>query len=146
MHRREEKPRRIPVRKAGHSTHCAAVTATLRPVPLSPQMPSGSLGALGSSGAAQARTLQPPPPPVPPLNPSQPGLRAQVPQFLSPQVRPAAAMWLSGGSPGVLCWVTHCGRESRLLAPVHLPSAGPGPEVLKPLLGGPTRPSSSENH
>nr|KAF6417505.1 trinucleotide repeat containing adaptor 6C [Molossus molossus] len=51
------------------------------------QMPSGSLGALGSSGAAQARTLQPPPPPVPPLNPSQPGLRAQVPQFLSPQVQ-----------------------------------------------------------
>ncbi|XP_059527358.1 trinucleotide repeat-containing gene 6C protein isoform X4 [Myotis daubentonii] len=51
------------------------------------QIPSGNLGVFGSSGAAQARTLQPPPPPGPPLNPSQPSLRAQVPQFLSPQVQ-----------------------------------------------------------
>lgn len=58
------------------------------PCPSSPQIPSGNLGVFGSSGAAQARTLQPPPPPGPPLNPSQPSLRAQVPQFLSPQVRP----------------------------------------------------------
>nr|KAF6286972.1 trinucleotide repeat containing adaptor 6C [Pipistrellus kuhlii] len=48
------------------------------------QIPSGNLGVFGSSGAAQARTLQPQPPP---LNPSQPSLRAQVPQFLSPQVQ-----------------------------------------------------------
>ena len=41
----------------------------------------------GSSGAAQARAMQQPPqPPVPPLSSSQPSLRAQVPQFLSPQV------------------------------------------------------------
>nr|KAF6459460.1 trinucleotide repeat containing adaptor 6C [Rousettus aegyptiacus] len=52
------------------------------------QIPSGSLGMFGSSGAAQARTMpQPPPPPVPPLSSSQPSLRAQVPQFLSPQVQ-----------------------------------------------------------
>ncbi|XP_016061745.1 PREDICTED: trinucleotide repeat-containing gene 6C protein [Miniopterus natalensis] len=50
------------------------------------QIPSGSLGVFGSSGAAQARTLQQPPPPAP-LTPSQPSLRAQVPQFLSPQVQ-----------------------------------------------------------
>lgn len=46
-------------------------------------------GVFGSSGAAQARALQQQPPPqpsVPPLNSSQPSLRAQVPQFLSPQV------------------------------------------------------------
>lgn len=47
-------------------------------------------GVFGSSGAAQARALQqqqpPPQPSVPPLNSSQPSLRAQVPQFLSPQV------------------------------------------------------------
>lgn len=60
---------------------------TLRSV--SPQIPSGSLGVFGNSGAAQARTMQQPPqPPVQPLNSSQPSLRAQVPQFLSPQVRP----------------------------------------------------------
>ncbi|XP_066237472.1 trinucleotide repeat-containing gene 6C protein isoform X14 [Saccopteryx leptura] len=52
------------------------------------QIPSGNLGMFGSSGAAQARTMQQPPqPPVQPLNPSQPSLRAQVPQFLSPQVQ-----------------------------------------------------------
>ncbi|KAF6097816.1 trinucleotide repeat containing adaptor 6C [Phyllostomus discolor] len=51
------------------------------------QIPSGSLGVFGSSGAAQARSMPPPQPPMPPLNPSQPGLRAQVPQFLSPQVQ-----------------------------------------------------------
>uniref|UniRef100_A0A3P8XSM1 Trinucleotide repeat-containing gene 6C protein n=1 Tax=Esox lucius TaxID=8010 RepID=A0A3P8XSM1_ESOLU len=48
------------------------------------------LGMFGSSGAAQARVMQPPPPPqpsVPPLSSSQPSLRAQVPQFLSPQVQ-----------------------------------------------------------
>uniref|UniRef100_A0A672T436 Trinucleotide repeat-containing gene 6C protein n=1 Tax=Sinocyclocheilus grahami TaxID=75366 RepID=A0A672T436_SINGR len=48
------------------------------------------LGVFGSSGAAQARALQQQPPPqpsVPPLNSSQPSLRAQVPQFFSPQVQ-----------------------------------------------------------
>lgn len=55
-------------------------------VPL--QIPSGNLGMFGNSGAAQARTMQQPQqPPVQPLNSSQPSLRAQVPQFLSPQVR-----------------------------------------------------------
>ncbi|OWK14290.1 hypothetical protein Celaphus_00001586 [Cervus elaphus hippelaphus] len=50
--------------------------------------PSGNLGMFGSSGAAPARTMQQPPqPPVPPLSSSQPSLRAQVPQFLSPQVQ-----------------------------------------------------------
>uniref|UniRef100_A0A7N6FLR8 Trinucleotide repeat-containing gene 6C protein n=1 Tax=Anabas testudineus TaxID=64144 RepID=A0A7N6FLR8_ANATE len=46
-------------------------------------------GMFGSSGAAQARAMQqqPPQPPVPPLSSSQPSLRAQVPQFLSPQVQ-----------------------------------------------------------
>uniref|UniRef100_A0A4W5NLT1 Trinucleotide repeat-containing gene 6C protein n=1 Tax=Hucho hucho TaxID=62062 RepID=A0A4W5NLT1_9TELE len=44
---------------------------------------------LGSSSAAQARAMQQPPPQpsVPPLGSSQPSLRAQVPQFLSPQVQ-----------------------------------------------------------
>ncbi|XP_036692732.1 trinucleotide repeat-containing gene 6C protein isoform X6 [Balaenoptera musculus] len=52
------------------------------------QTPSGNLGMFGSSGAAPARTLQQPPqPPVQPLSSSQPSLRAQVPQFLSPQVQ-----------------------------------------------------------
>uniref|UniRef100_A0A8D0VGZ8 Trinucleotide repeat-containing gene 6C protein n=1 Tax=Sus scrofa TaxID=9823 RepID=A0A8D0VGZ8_PIG len=52
------------------------------------QTPSGNLGMFGSSGAAQARTTQqPPPPPAQPLSSSQPSLRAQVPQFLSPQVQ-----------------------------------------------------------
>ncbi|KAM6163022.1 trinucleotide repeat-containing gene 6C protein [Rhynchocyon petersi] len=52
------------------------------------QIPSGSLGVFGSSGAAQARTMQQPQqPPAPPLSSSQPSLRAQVPQFLSPQVQ-----------------------------------------------------------
>ncbi|XP_026868161.2 trinucleotide repeat-containing gene 6C protein isoform X2 [Electrophorus electricus] len=48
-------------------------------------------GMFGSNGAAQARALQqqvpPPQPPVPPLSSAQPTLRAQVPQFLSPQVQ-----------------------------------------------------------
>ncbi|XP_024919986.1 trinucleotide repeat-containing gene 6C protein isoform X4 [Cynoglossus semilaevis] len=48
-------------------------------------------GMFGGSGAAQARTMQQtqqlPQPPVPPLSSSQPSLRAQVPQFLSPQVQ-----------------------------------------------------------
>ncbi|XP_054614578.1 trinucleotide repeat-containing gene 6C protein isoform X5 [Dunckerocampus dactyliophorus] len=46
-------------------------------------------GMFGGGGAAQARAMpQPPPqPPVPPLSSSQPSLRAQVPQFLSPQVQ-----------------------------------------------------------
>ncbi|XP_059414319.1 trinucleotide repeat-containing gene 6C protein-like isoform X1 [Carassius carassius] len=47
-------------------------------------------GVFGSSGAAQARALQQQPPPqpsVPHLNSSQPSLRAQVPQFFSPQVQ-----------------------------------------------------------
>ncbi len=47
-------------------------------------------GMFGGGGAAQARAMQqpqpPPQPPVPPLSSSQPSLRAQVPQFLSPQV------------------------------------------------------------
>ncbi|KAM7089017.1 trinucleotide repeat-containing gene 6C protein isoform 7-T9 [Ciconia maguari] len=52
------------------------------------QIPSGNLGMFGNSGAAQARTMQQPQqPPVQPLNSSQPSLRAQVPQFLSPQVQ-----------------------------------------------------------
>ncbi|XP_028273936.1 trinucleotide repeat-containing gene 6C protein isoform X2 [Parambassis ranga] len=50
------------------------------------QIPSGMFG---SSGAAQNRAMQqqPPQPPVPSLSSSQPSLRAQVPQFLSPQVQ-----------------------------------------------------------
>ncbi|XP_017277292.2 trinucleotide repeat-containing gene 6C protein-like, partial [Kryptolebias marmoratus] len=48
-------------------------------------------GMFGGSGAAQARAMQqpqpPPQPPVLPLSSSQPSLRAQVPQFLSPQVQ-----------------------------------------------------------
>ena len=42
----------------------------------------------GGGGAAQARAMQQPPPQpiVPPLSSSQPNTRAQVPQFLSPQV------------------------------------------------------------
>ncbi|XP_029007244.1 trinucleotide repeat-containing gene 6C protein isoform X2 [Betta splendens] len=50
------------------------------------QIPSGMFG---GSGAAQTRAMQqqPPQPPVPPLSSSQPSLRAQVPQFLSPQVQ-----------------------------------------------------------
>ncbi|XP_075759675.1 trinucleotide repeat-containing gene 6C protein isoform X5 [Pelodiscus sinensis] len=52
------------------------------------QIPSGNLGMFGNSGTAQARTMQQPQqPPVQPLNSSQPSLRAQVPQFLSPQVQ-----------------------------------------------------------
>ncbi|XP_077315393.1 trinucleotide repeat-containing gene 6C protein isoform X3 [Lithobates pipiens] len=52
------------------------------------QMQSGNLGMFGNSGAAQARSMQQPQqPPVQPLNSSQPSLRAQVPQFLSPQVQ-----------------------------------------------------------
>ncbi|CAH2302503.1 trinucleotide repeat-containing gene 6C isoform X2 [Pelobates cultripes] len=53
------------------------------------QIQSGNLGMFGNSGAAQARSMQQqqPPPPVQPLNSSQPSLRAQVPQFLSPQVQ-----------------------------------------------------------
>ncbi|XP_033827420.1 trinucleotide repeat-containing gene 6C protein-like isoform X1 [Periophthalmus magnuspinnatus] len=49
------------------------------------QIPSGMFG---SSGAAQTRAMQqqPPQPTVPPLSSSQ-SLRAQVPQFLSPQVQ-----------------------------------------------------------
>ncbi|XP_069056361.1 trinucleotide repeat-containing gene 6C protein isoform X11 [Pleurodeles waltl] len=52
------------------------------------QIPSGNLGMFGNSGAAQGRSMQPSQqPPAQPLNPSQPNLRAQVPQFLSPQVQ-----------------------------------------------------------
>uniref|UniRef100_A0A8C2EXV0 Trinucleotide repeat-containing gene 6C protein n=1 Tax=Cyprinus carpio TaxID=7962 RepID=A0A8C2EXV0_CYPCA len=50
----------------------------------------GQYGVFGSRGAAQARALQQQPlpqPSVPPLNSSQPSLRAQVPQFFSPQVQ-----------------------------------------------------------
>lgn len=63
------------------SLHASAILVLL-------QIPSGNLGMFGNSGAAQARTMQQPQqPPVQPLNSSQPSLRAQVPQFLSPQVR-----------------------------------------------------------
>ncbi|XP_014847439.1 PREDICTED: trinucleotide repeat-containing gene 6C protein-like isoform X1 [Poecilia mexicana] len=51
------------------------------------QIPNGMFG---GNGAAQTRAMQqqqPPQPPVPPLSSSQPSLRAQVPQFLSPQVQ-----------------------------------------------------------
>ncbi|XP_067353514.1 trinucleotide repeat-containing gene 6C protein isoform X1 [Channa argus] len=50
------------------------------------QIPSGMFG---NSGAAQTRALQQQPlqTSVPPLSSSQPSLRAQVPQFLSPQVQ-----------------------------------------------------------
>ncbi|XP_041432908.1 trinucleotide repeat-containing gene 6C protein isoform X2 [Xenopus laevis] len=54
------------------------------------QMQSGNMGMFGNSGAAQARSMQQQQqqqPPVQPLNSSQPSLRAQVPQFLSPQVQ-----------------------------------------------------------
>ncbi|KAJ1130346.1 hypothetical protein NDU88_008699 [Pleurodeles waltl] len=52
------------------------------------KIPSGNLGMFGNSGAAQGRSMQPSQqPPAQPLNPSQPNLRAQVPQFLSPQVQ-----------------------------------------------------------
>uniref|UniRef100_A0A4W5Q4R7 Trinucleotide repeat-containing gene 6C protein n=1 Tax=Hucho hucho TaxID=62062 RepID=A0A4W5Q4R7_9TELE len=46
-------------------------------------------GMLGGSGAALSRAMQQPPPQpsVPPLGSSQPSLRAQVPQFLTPQVQ-----------------------------------------------------------
>ncbi|KAL1005940.1 hypothetical protein UPYG_G00065940 [Umbra pygmaea] len=45
-------------------------------------------GMFGNSGAAQARAMQQPPQPsVPSISSSQPSLRAQVPQFLSPQVQ-----------------------------------------------------------
>ncbi|XP_053711174.1 trinucleotide repeat-containing gene 6C protein-like [Synchiropus splendidus] len=47
-----------------------------------------SSGMFGSNGAAQTRAMQQPPQPsVPPHGSSQPNLRAQVPQFLSPQVQ-----------------------------------------------------------
>ncbi|XP_051563314.1 trinucleotide repeat-containing gene 6C protein-like isoform X2 [Myxocyprinus asiaticus] len=48
-------------------------------------------GMFGTNGAAQTRVMQqqalPPQPPVPPLSSTQPNLRAQVPQFLTPQVQ-----------------------------------------------------------
>ncbi|XP_047183925.1 trinucleotide repeat-containing gene 6C protein isoform X7 [Scophthalmus maximus] len=56
-----------------------------------PFMDKMQSGMFGGGGAAQARTMQqtqqPLQPPVPPLSSSQPSLRAQVPQFLSPQVQ-----------------------------------------------------------
>ncbi|XP_029292884.1 trinucleotide repeat-containing gene 6C protein [Cottoperca gobio] len=59
--------------------------------PRSPFMDKMQSGMFGGGGAAQARAMQQPQPPphpsVPPLNSSQPSLRAQVPQFLSPQVQ-----------------------------------------------------------
>uniref|UniRef100_A0A3B4YYE6 Trinucleotide repeat-containing gene 6C protein n=1 Tax=Seriola lalandi dorsalis TaxID=1841481 RepID=A0A3B4YYE6_SERLL len=59
--------------------------------PRLPFMDKMQSGMFGGGGAAQARTMQqpqpPPQPPVPPLSSSQPSLRAQVPQFLSPQVQ-----------------------------------------------------------
>uniref|UniRef100_A0A8C7W472 Trinucleotide repeat-containing gene 6C protein n=1 Tax=Oncorhynchus mykiss TaxID=8022 RepID=A0A8C7W472_ONCMY len=53
------------------------------------QVRGGNSGMLGSSGAALSRAMQQPPPQpsVPPLGSSQPNLRAQVPQFLTPQVQ-----------------------------------------------------------
>lgn len=95
----------------------------------------------GSSGAAQARTLQPPPPPPgPPLNPSQPSLRAQVPQFLSPQVSPAQPPHPGSQSPWHCpaarwgpCPACHCGLQagggrgagSRLPARTQVPTPAP---------------------
>lgn len=77
--------------------------------PPSPQTPSGNLGMFGSSGAAQARTTQqPPPPPAQPLSSSQPSLRAQVPQFLSPQVRPASVPSQSASPHVTLSLRTPC--------------------------------------
>ncbi|XP_061568388.1 trinucleotide repeat-containing gene 6C protein isoform X2 [Cololabis saira] len=59
--------------------------------PRLPYMDKMQSGMFGGGGAAQARAMQqpqpPPQPPVPPLSSSQPSLRAQVPQFLSPQVQ-----------------------------------------------------------
>ncbi|XP_039908025.1 trinucleotide repeat-containing gene 6C protein isoform X5 [Simochromis diagramma] len=59
--------------------------------PRLPFMDKVQSGMFGGGGAAQVRAMpqpQPPPqPPVPPLSSSQPSLRAQVPQFLSPQVQ-----------------------------------------------------------
>ncbi|XP_031727967.1 trinucleotide repeat-containing gene 6C protein-like [Anarrhichthys ocellatus] len=70
--------------------------------PRSPFMDKMQSGMFGGGGAAQARAMQqqqqqqqqqqpptqpPPQLPVPPLSSSQPSLRAQVPQFLSPQVQ-----------------------------------------------------------
>ncbi|KAM4530950.1 trinucleotide repeat-containing gene 6C protein isoform 3-T4 [Odontesthes bonariensis] len=59
--------------------------------PRLPFMEKMQSGMFGGGGAAQARAMQqpqpPPQPPVPPLSSSQPSLRAQVPQFLSPQVQ-----------------------------------------------------------
>ncbi|XP_045932329.1 trinucleotide repeat-containing gene 6C protein isoform X2 [Micropterus dolomieu] len=59
--------------------------------PRLPFMDKMQSGMFGGGGAAQARAMQqpqpPPQPPVPPLSSSQPSLRAQVPQFLSPQVQ-----------------------------------------------------------
>lgn len=72
----------------GPEGNAATVTETVCSNFAIPQIPSGNLGMFGNSGAAQARTMQQPQqPPVQPLNSSQPSLRAQVPQFLSPQVR-----------------------------------------------------------
>nr|XP_015211682.1 PREDICTED: trinucleotide repeat-containing gene 6C protein isoform X4 [Lepisosteus oculatus] len=67
----------------------AANTEDLTKLQHSIQMQSG---VFSSSGAAQTRAIQQPQPPlqqpsVPPLSSSQPSLRAQVPQFLSPQVQ-----------------------------------------------------------
>ncbi|XP_034045701.1 trinucleotide repeat-containing gene 6C protein isoform X2 [Thalassophryne amazonica] len=55
--------------------------------PRLPYMDKMQSGMFGGGGAAQARAMQPPQPPVPPLSSSQPSIRAQVPQFLSPQVQ-----------------------------------------------------------
>ncbi|KAG9350455.1 hypothetical protein JZ751_026818 [Albula glossodonta] len=72
----------------GVSPRSSAHTEGLTKLQQSAQMQSGMFG---SSGAAQARAMHqqapPPQPSVPPLNSSQPNLRAQVPQFLSPQVQ-----------------------------------------------------------
>ncbi|XP_062294275.1 trinucleotide repeat-containing gene 6C protein-like isoform X2 [Scomber scombrus] len=57
--------------------------------PRLPFMDKMQSGMFGGGGAAQARAMQQPPPQpiVPPLSSSQPNTRAQVPQFLSPQVQ-----------------------------------------------------------
>ena len=83
-----------PTSKQCYSNACLGNMFNSVPV----QIPSGNLGMFGNSGAAQARTMQQPPqPPVQPLNSSQPSLRAQVPQFLSPQVRPTSKQdWATG--------------------------------------------------
>uniref|UniRef100_A0A4W3JXC3 Trinucleotide repeat-containing gene 6C protein n=1 Tax=Callorhinchus milii TaxID=7868 RepID=A0A4W3JXC3_CALMI len=78
---------KLPLSNSAHSNQALGVIASgLGMQNLNSSRQSGNLGMFGNSGAAQARTMQQQPP-VQPLNSSQPSLRAQVPQFLSPQVQ-----------------------------------------------------------